>query len=103
MKNTTRKLLGLLGLANKAGKLALGEKANKNLLKNKDTYLIILASDMQQRNKFLFLKKGEECKIPVKVFSNSSILGLALGFPPVKVIGFKSLSLFILIHPCKFL
>lgn len=86
-----KKVLNLLGLANKAGKLVLGSKANKNLLE-KGIYLILISCDAGPKFRSFFLQKGEKRGIPVYVFSDSIALGLALGFPPVKVVGFKDAS-----------
>ena len=90
MKSTNKNLLNFLGLANKAGKIILGNNANKkNLLK---LHLIVLASDASLKTKEFFIKKGKEHNLPVKVFVDSETLGSALGFSPVTVIGIKDLS-----------
>jgi ribosomal protein L7Ae-like RNA K-turn-binding protein len=76
-----RKIDNLLGLAQKAGKLASGSAQVEALMKKKKGYLLILARDAPGLIK-KFELWGQDEEIPVLILADKEELGRAAGSGP---------------------
>ena len=73
------KVLSLLGLCKKAGKLAAGSFAAEMAVKDKKAALVLVAKDASENTKKLFSDKGGFRSIPVLEYGTKEELGRALG------------------------
>lgn len=78
------KILSLLGIANRANKLYLGDKCLDNMDKVK--YLFI-ASDASEKSKERYLKKAYYYKVPYNLDYPSDVLSNAIGKHNCKIVG----------------
>lgn len=74
------KILSLLGLAKKGGKVASGEFAVENAVKSGKAHLVIVALDASDNTKKLFTDKCSFYNVPIEYYSDKESLGHALGF-----------------------
>ena len=74
-----KKILGLLGIAEKAGKLASGEFAAEQALKARKARLFIIAEDASDGTKKKFRDRCEHVRCPILVFGSKSELAHAIG------------------------
>ncbi|MGB9859705.1 MAG: L7Ae/L30e/S12e/Gadd45 family ribosomal protein [Moorellaceae bacterium] len=81
------RVLELLGLALRAGKLAWGSRAAKAGLRRKKVYLILIAEDASSRLKTEFRLLCFKLGVPLVVWGTKEMIGLALGKPPCSVAG----------------
>ena len=79
MNNADRKILSLIGLATKAGKIASGEFQTENAVKDKTAYLVLVAEDASENTKKLFRDKCSFYQIPVYIAGTKEALGAAIG------------------------
>lgn len=81
MNNSTtdRKVLSLLGLAMKAGKVVSGEFQTESCVKEGTACLVIVAEDASDNTKKLFRDKTGFRSIPFKLYGTKATLGRALG------------------------
>ncbi len=63
-----KKILGLLGLATKAGKVVFGTDACIEAINKKKTKLVIVSEDASDRTKSNFEYLCVNCKIPLYIF-----------------------------------
>lgn len=77
MKQT--KVLSLLGLAMRAGKVVSGEFATENAVKSGKVSLVIVAKDASDNTKKLFRDKCKFYEIPVLEYGTKEELGKAIG------------------------
>lgn len=73
------KVLSLLGIAKKAGRVVSGETATENAIKGEKAYLVIVAADASANTKKHF---SDMCKfrgIPYVEYSDKQSLGRAIG------------------------
>ncbi len=73
------KVLSLIGLCKKAGRLASGSFAAEQAVKDGRAKLVIIASDASENTKKLFYDKGTYRSIPIFVYGTKESLGQALG------------------------
>ncbi len=59
-----KKILGLIGLSAKAGKVSFGADSVENDIKKKKVNLIIIAEDASERTKDKFKTLGQNYKVP---------------------------------------
>ncbi|KJS87102.1 MAG: hypothetical protein JM58_05300 [Peptococcaceae bacterium BICA1-8] len=85
--NNKDKVLSMLGLAQKAGKLVSGESAVKAVHKKGQIYLLILADDFGENRKKYWMHIATEDNIPVIVISSKLQLGVAVGLSPRALLG----------------
>ncbi|MHB8126472.1 MAG: L7Ae/L30e/S12e/Gadd45 family ribosomal protein [Desulfitobacteriaceae bacterium] len=79
------RILSLLGIARRAGKITSGESQVEAMLKKKKGYLLIFAEDAQStQNKYR--QWACDLKIPTFVLGTKQELGIALGLSPRSVI-----------------
>lgn len=76
---SVNKILGLLGIAAKAGKLASGEFAAGQALKARKAWLTIVAEDASANTKKQFRDKCEHVRCPLLVISTKQELAHAIG------------------------
>ena len=69
----------MIGLAQKAGKVASGEFSTEKAVKEHKAYMVIVADDSSDNTKKNFKNMCEYYKVPVYFFSNKDDLGHAIG------------------------
>lgn len=74
-----KKVLQLLGLAAKAGKVASGEFSVKKAVQERKAFLVFVAEDASDRTKKLFHDKCGYYRIPVREIADKAALGAAIG------------------------
>lgn len=74
-----RKLLSLLGLAAKAGKVASGEFSTEKAVKTGKAYLVLVAEEASGNTKKKFLNMCTYYKVPCYFFGEKAALGKAIG------------------------
>lgn len=73
------KVYSLLGLCQRAGKLASGEVACEQAVRQKNAYVILVAEDASDNCKKKFHNSGVFYEIPVLEFGSKEALGRAIG------------------------
>lgn len=81
------KILNLLGLAMRAGKIKYGNESCIETINKNKARLVLLASDASERTKINFKQLCENRKIPVYEFSNTYEISHAIGKQNKVVIG----------------
>lgn len=85
-------ILGLIGLAMKAGKICFGaDSVEENIIKNK-VKLLIIAEDGSERTKNKFIKLCEKYNVPVIIDGNIEILSKSIGKNNKAIIGIKDIN-----------
>ncbi|MEW8958036.1 hypothetical protein MHOCP_10710 [Moorella humiferrea] len=87
------KVYNLLGLANRAGKVAWGYRAVLSNVARRRVSLVILAEDGSPRLHSKILAACREADIEVCVLGDKKNMGAALGKPPCAVVGITDLEL----------
>lgn len=75
----TNKLLSLIGLATKAGKVVSGEFATEKEIKLGGAWLAIVADDASDNTKKKFRNMCEFYDVPLYFYGSKDILGHAIG------------------------
>ncbi|MBE5806517.1 MAG: 50S ribosomal protein L7ae [Clostridiales bacterium] len=91
MVNKT-KILGLLGLARRAGKIVSGADAVKEAYMKKKLKLVILSEDASERTKSNFYNLIDRQFVNICEFSTMDELGHIIGKTPKAVIGIKDIN-----------
>lgn len=73
------KVLPLLGLAQKAGKIASGEFATEKSVKSGNAFLVIVAEDASANTKKMFSNMCEYYKVPIYFMADKETLGRYIG------------------------
>lgn len=85
-------VLGLIGLAMKAGKICFGaDSVEENLVKQK-VKLLILSKDSSERTKNKFIKLCEKYNVPVILDGNIEELSKSIGKTNKAIIGVKDIN-----------
>lgn len=87
--NKQNKILGLIGLATKAGKISFGTEAVKESVLRKKAKLVIIAEDASDRLKNVFIQLCEKCRIPIATFCTIEEISKAIGKENKSVICIK--------------
>ena len=74
-----KKILSLLGLARKAGRLVSGEFTVENAVRDREARLVIVATDASANTNKLFSDKCNYYHVPIRIFGTKDLLGAALG------------------------
>lgn len=74
-----KKVLQLLGLAAKAGRIVSGEFSVKKAVQEQKAFLVVIAGDASDRTKKLFHDKCGYYKIPLREIADKETLGAAIG------------------------
>ena len=78
MKNNN-KVLSLLGLATKAGKVASGEFSTEKSVKSRRGFLVLVADDASQNTKKKFQNMCDFYEVPIYFIANKEELGRFCG------------------------
>lgn len=89
----SKKILGLLGLAARARKIAFGADSVENELKARKIKVIIVAEDSSKRTKEKFTKLCEQYNIPIIIKGNIDELSKTIGKNNKAIIGIKDINL----------
>ena len=84
---SNKKILGLIGLATRAGKVCFGADSVEQEIKKKKVYVVILAIDASERTKEKFKKLCQRYKVPIILEGEIEILSKAIGKSNKAVIG----------------
>ena len=85
-------ILGLIGLAMKAGKICFGaDSVEENIIKQK-VKLLIISEDSSERTKNKFIKLCEKYNIPVIIDGNIDVLSKTIGKSNKAIIGIKDIN-----------
>ena len=69
----------MLGLAQRAGKVASGEFSTEKAVKSKKAFLVVVASDASDNTKKMFSDMCTFYKVPIIFYSDKVSLGHAIG------------------------
>ena len=78
MKNNN-KVLSLVGLATKAGKIASGEFSTEKSVKTGKGFLVLVAADASENTRKKFSNMCEFYEVPLYILSDKETLGHAMG------------------------
>ena len=78
MENS-KKILNLLGLATKAGKIASGEFAAEKAVKSGKAHLVIISEEASDNTRKMFQNMCTYYKVPIYFFGKKEELGHAMG------------------------
>ena len=73
------KVLNLLGLAQRAGKLSSGDFIVEKAMKKKTPKLVLLAGDCADNNQKKYIQFAEAYHIPLRKVGSKETLGTAIG------------------------
>ena len=73
------KVLNLLGLAQRAGKLCSGDFIVEKAMKKKNPKLVLLAGDCAANNEKKYIQLAEAYHIPLRKVGSKETLGTAIG------------------------
>jgi len=74
-----KKIISMLGLAQKAGKVVSGEFSTEKAVKQKKAFMVIVADDSSDNTKKMFSNMCEFYKVPIYFFSDKESVGHAIG------------------------
>lgn len=86
------KILGLIGLAMKAGKVSFGADSVEENITKKKVKLVILSEESSERTKNKFVDICEKYKIPVIIYGDIDSLSKAIGKSNKAIIGIKDIN-----------
>ena len=87
------KILGLIGLSAKAGKICFGSDSVESEIKKRKVKLVIVAEDSSQRTKQKFQKICNEAQVNILIMQNIENISKAIGKSNKAVIGIKDINL----------
>lgn len=73
------KILSMLGLAEKAGKIASGEFSTEKAVKSHQAFLVVVAEDASDNTKKMFRNMCEFYKVPMYLYGTREELGHHIG------------------------
>lgn len=79
MKLKQDKVLSLVGLAQRAGKVVSGEFSTEKAVKSKQAALVIVADDSSDNTKKMFSNMCTFYKVPIYFYSDKVSLGHSIG------------------------
>lgn len=85
-------ILGLIGLAMKAGKVVFGADSVEESIEKRKVKLIIVSEDSSERTKNKFTKLCEKYNLPIIVDGNIDELSKAIGKNNKAIIGIKDIN-----------
>lgn len=86
------KILGLIGLAARARKIAFGADSVELELKKKKVNLIIVAENSSERTKSKFQKLSEEYNVPIIITETIDTLSKAIGKSNKAIVGIEDIN-----------
>ena len=84
-----KKILGLLGLATRAGKVSFGTQSVIEKIRKKKVKLVIIAEDASERTKKNFEELCASIEVDRKIFGNIKELSSAIGQTNKAIIGIE--------------
>ena len=87
------KILGLIGLSAKAGKICFGSDSVENEIKSRKVKLVIVAKDCSERTKQKFQRISNEANVSIIITENIETLSKAIGKSNKAIIGIKDINL----------
>lgn len=87
------KILGLIGLAMKAGKVCFGADSVEEEIKNKKVKLLIISYEASERTKNKFKKIIPQYNIPIIIDGSIEQLSKSIGKSNKAIIGIKDINL----------
>ena len=79
MKSRPDRVLSMLGIAAKAGKIASGEFATENAVKSGKAFLVVTASDASENTAKKFRDMTDFYRVPLVVYGTKESLGGCIG------------------------
>lgn len=73
------KVLSMLGMATKAGKVASGEFSVEKSVKSGKSYLVIIAEDASDNTKKMFTNMCNYYNVPIYFYNTKEVLGHGIG------------------------
>lgn len=73
------RVISMLGLAEKAGKIASGEFAVEKAVKEGRAHLVVVAADASDNTRKMFQNMCEYYRVPLLVYSDKDTLGHGIG------------------------
>ncbi|MEY8517812.1 ribosomal L7Ae/L30e/S12e/Gadd45 family protein [Lachnospiraceae bacterium 29-84] len=73
------RILSLLGLAKRAGKIASGEFSTERAVKSGQAHLVIVSNEASENTQKMFRNMCEFYKVPMYLYAQKESLGHALG------------------------
>lgn len=86
------RVLGMLGLAAKAGKITFGADSCKEAIMKNKVKLIILAQDASERTKTKFIDMANKNNIPIYTISDMDEISKAIGKKNKAIVGIVDLN-----------
>lgn len=86
------KILGLIGLAMKAGKVSFGADSVEQDIQKKKVKLVIIAEDSSERTKLKFYNICDKFNIPIMIYSNIEELSKSIGKSNKAIVGIKDIN-----------
>lgn len=74
-----KKILAMLGLAQKAGKVVSGEFSTEKAVKSGKAFRVIVAGDSSDNTKKMFSDMCTFYKVPIHFFSDKETIGHSIG------------------------
>ena len=74
-----QKILNMIGLAMRAGKIQSGEFSTERAVRQKKAFLVIVASDASDNTKKMFGNMCGHYRVPCHIFATKEQLGHAIG------------------------
>lgn len=87
------KVLGMLGIASKAGKLVTGYDACQEAIQKKKIALVLIAEDTSERTQKNILQEGKKREVPILVYGTIEENSKAIGKRNKAIIGIKDVSM----------
>jgi ribosomal protein L7Ae-like RNA K-turn-binding protein len=73
------RILSMLGLAAKAGKIVSGEFSTEKAIKSGKAFLVIVSEEASENTKKIFRDKCSFYEIPIYLYASKEMLGNAIG------------------------
>ena len=73
------RILSMLGLAAKAGKVVSGEFSTEKAIKSGKAFLVIVSEEASENTKKMFRDKCSFYEIPIYLYASKEMLGNAIG------------------------
>lgn len=73
------KVLSMVGLATRAGKVASGEFSTEKAVKRGKAVLVLVAGDASENTKKMFTNMCAFYKVPLRIYGTKETLGRAMG------------------------
>lgn len=87
------KILGLIGLAMKAGKISFGADSVEEAIEKRKVKLVIISEESSDRTKGKFEKICNKNKIPIIIYGTIEDLSKSIGKNNKAVIGIRDINL----------